>query len=293
MMNIAFLGLGAMGSRMATKLIEAGHAVTVYNRTPARAETLARLGARVAPTPREAASGADAVIAMVRDDDASADVWLADETGALLAMSPSALAIECSTVSLPHVHRLAAAFAGAGRRLTDAPLAGSRPQADAGQLIFFVGGSSADVEIAKAVLAPMAGAIHHAGAVGAGMAVKLMVNGLFGVQLAVFAELLGFARGAGVDVQRAIDIIGATPVCSPAARASAAAMAARSWSPAFPIDLVAKDFALLQRSANIADALVPLSTSTGKIYDQANAAGFGADNITGIVQLYDESGAAS
>ena len=287
MKKIAFLGLGAMGSRMATKLIETGHDVTVYNRTAERAVALVERGAQLADSPRAAAAGADIVLSMVRDDDASAEVWLADDTGALAGLGPGAMAVECSTLSLPHVRRLSAAFATAGRTFVDAPLAGSRPQAEAAKLIFFVGASEENFNIVKTVLAPLAAAIHHAGATGAGMTLKLMVNGLFGVQLAAFAELIGFARASGIDVPKAIDIIGSTPVCSPAANAAAGAMVARLWSPAFPIALVAKDFTLLHESMSSGTSSLPVSSCTGQVYADAIAAGFGADNITGVVQLYD------
>ena len=100
MSNIAFLGLGAMGSRMAAHLIKAGHKLTVWNRTPKAAEALLAAGATWAKTPAEAARGADFVIAMVRDDAASRSVWCDPATGALAAMQPGAIAIESSTLSV-------------------------------------------------------------------------------------------------------------------------------------------------------------------------------------------------
>lgn len=286
MSSISILGLGAMGSRMATRLIDAGHDVTVWNRTRTRADALVELGAKVADSPREAATGADFVLAMVRDDQASRDVWLDADAGALHGMGPETVALECSTLSVPWLRELAESFREAGRTLVDAPLAGSRPQAEAGQLIFFVGGPDAAFDRVKAILAPMAGAVHHAGDTGAGVTIKLMVNALFGAQLGVLAELIGFAARAGIAPSTAVDILGTTPVCSPVAKVSAAAMVAGQWAPAFPIDLVAKDFALLGRSAADCGASVPLSTRTGEVYAEGIERGFGDDNITGIVQLY-------
>lgn len=284
--TIAFLGLGAMGSRMAAKLVGAGNVVRVWNRTPERAVALAESGARIAGSPKDAATDADFVFSMVRDDDASRQLWLDEDQGALQALSSEAIAIECSTLSLPHIRELADAFGAAGRVLVDAPLAGSRPQAEAGQLIFFVGGAPEAFERVRPILEPMAGAVHHAGATGAGSTIKLMVNALFGAQLGVMAELLGFAQKAGIDPAAAIEIIGSTPVCSPAAKASADAMIAGAWAPAFPIDLVAKDFTLMDRSARQVSATVPLCQRTGEVYAKGVRDGIGGDNITGIVQLY-------
>ena len=286
MTRIAFLGLGAMGARMAARLLEAGHEVHVWNRTPARAEALAAVGATVAATPRAAAEGAGVVFAMVRNDAASQAVWLDEAEGALTAVAPEAVGVDCSTLSLGHVAGLAEAFGRAGRAFLDAPVAGSRPQAEAGQLIFLVGGAAPALARVRPLLEAMGSAVHHAGGNGAGATLKLMVNALFGIQLAAVAELIGFARDSGVDPEAAVGIIGQTPVCSPAAKVAAGAMLAGAFAPAFPIDLVAKDFALLDSSAAGVAAPLPLGTATGAIYKDAVTRGLGADNITGIVQLY-------
>ncbi|MEM9604063.1 MAG: NAD(P)-dependent oxidoreductase [Pseudomonadota bacterium] len=282
MTTIAFLGLGAMGSRMAARLLEAGHPVTVWNRGAGRVQPLVDRGATPADSPRTAARGADIVLSMVRDDTASERVWLDPVDGALQALGEHSIAVECSTVSLPHVTALATAFGQAKRTLVDAPLAGSRPQADAGALLFFAGGPGAAVDAITPVLQPLSGAVHHTGDVGSGTTLKLLVNALFGVQLAAVAELIGFAARAGLDTNAAVAVLGSTPVCSPAAKAAAEAMLAGHWAPAFPIDLVAKDFGLIAASA----ASVPLADAAGGVYTAGVDRGYGADNITGVVQLY-------
>ena len=281
-MNIAVLGLGAMGSRMAAKLIDAGHEVTVWNRSQARTTPQ---GATRAASPAAAAAGASLGISMLRDDAASYEVWLGDG-GALAALPETGVGIECSTLSLPFVSELGEVFAKAGRAFLDAPLAGSRPQAEAGQLIFFVGGDSQALETARPALEAMGAAVHHAGATGAGALVKLMVNALFGAQLALLGEVIGMAKRSGHDPARAVEILGATPVVSPAAKLSAGAMLGEAFPPAFPIDLVEKDFGLLAASATALDASVPLGEATRAIYAAAKEEGYGEDNITGIVQRY-------
>lgn len=285
MTRVAFLGLGAMGVRMAQRLMDARCALTVWNRHPERAEPLARAGAAVARTPSEAAADADVVISMVRDDAASAAVWLDAATGALAAMGPTAVGVECSTLTIDHVRHLAEAFRRAGRPLLDAPVAGSRPQAEAGQLIFLVGGAPDSLERVRPLLDAMGGAVHHAGGNGAGATLKLMVNALYGTQLAAVAELLGLAAKAGIDTRTAADILGTMPVCSPAARL-AAAMLAGNFAPAFPIDLVEKDLGMVESSAGTLGAPVPLSAAVRRIYADAKAAGLSDDNITGIARRY-------
>ena len=223
---------------------------------------------------------------MVRDDAASRAVWLDADTGALAGMAPGAVGIECSTLTVGQVLAFGDAFTRSGRAFLDAPLAGSRPQAEAGQLIFLVGGPEAALDRVRPLLDVMGGAVHHAGGNGAGAAVKLMVNALFGVQLAAMAELIGFARRTGLDAAKAVEIIGATPVSSPAAKAAAAAMLEGAFAPAFPIDLVAKDFGLVDRSARTADAAMPVSGAAGVVFRRGVECGFGDDNVTGIVKLY-------
>ncbi|MGF1477786.1 MAG: NAD(P)-dependent oxidoreductase [Geminicoccaceae bacterium] len=289
MTAIAFLGLGAMGSRMAARLIENGFELTVWNRSIDRTQSLAERGAKVASSPREAARGADFVFAMVRDDEASRSVWLDPATGALDAMSNGTVAVECSTLSVSHARALAKTFDERNIAFVDAPVAGSRPQAEAGQLIFLAGGRAETLARIRPALDVMGGAAHHAGDRGAGTVLKLMVNGLFGVQLATMAELIAFARRAGIDDRTAIDIIGSTPVCSPAAKGSAAAMLEGAFAPAFPIDLVAKDFGLIAGSATTLSAELPVSDAAGKVYERGAAKGYGGDNITGIIQLYGPS----
>jgi 3-hydroxyisobutyrate dehydrogenase len=286
MANIAFLGLGAMGSRMASNLAKAGHAVTVWNRDPTKATRLAAARLTVASTPRAAAVGADFVLAMLRDDAAAKAVWSDTATGAFAGMARGALAIDCSTLSVGCMRDLAGKAAQAGVDFLDAPLAGSRPQADAGQLIFFVGGDASCVARAEPILKATGSAVHHAGPSGSGAAVKLLVNALFGLQVAAMGELIGLAEALGLDAARMVEIIAATPVCSPAAKGAAAGMLARNFAPQFPIDLAAKDFAYVLSEAARANAAVPMAAATARVLADAVAQGLAGDNITGVAQLF-------
>ncbi len=286
MTNITFLGLGAMGSRMAEHLIKADHQVTVWNRTADKAEVLVQQGATLAPSPKAAVATADIVISMVRDDEASQQVWLDKATGALAAMPAHAIAVESSTLTPAWVTELASACAKRDLAFADAPVAGSRPQAEAGQLIYFVGTDGATFAKLKPVLSLMGGAVHHAGDAGTGAHIKLAVNALFGIQLTAVGELLGVLQKSNVDLEAAMAIIGATPVCSPAAKLSASAMIAGNFAPMFPISLVEKDFSYVEATAQLGEADTPLSTATRRALKVAMGKGFGNDNITGIAQLF-------
>lgn len=286
MAHITILGIGAMGSRMAMVLLKTGHTVTVWNRSADKTKPLAAAGANVADTPRAAAQGADFAISMVRDDHASRQVWLAEETGALAGLAKHAIVIESSTVTVTWVQELSNACAAAGLACIDAPVAGSRPQAEAAQLIYFVGGDASTVTKAEPILKTMSAAVHHVGSVGSGAALKLAINSLFGVQVAVIAELIGLIRRCGLDVAKAIEIIAATPVCSPAVKAAANAMLTGNFAPMFPLELVAKDFSYALDMAITNDAQAPLTQAAARVFAMAIAQGYGTDNITGVVQLY-------
>lgn len=285
MANVTVLGLGAMGSRMAVRLLDAGHRVTVWNRSPARAELLAARGASIAASPLEGVEDAEFAIAMLRDDEASRKVWLGP-SGALAGLPGGTVAIESSTLTIGWMRELSERCEARGTLFLDAPVTGSRPQAEAGQLIYFVGGEASVVARAEPVLKAMGGAVHHAGPAGNGAALKLALNTLFGVQVAVLAELLPMLRRAGVDVERATDILGQTPVMSPAARGAAAGMLARTFTAQFPVELVEKDFGYLL--VEVSDA--PLSRATRAVFAQAIERGFGGDNLTSVIRLYEATG---
>ncbi|WP_425648127.1 NAD(P)-dependent oxidoreductase [Agrobacterium leguminum] len=133
-------------------LVKAGHKVTVWNRTPDAAVPLVAAGTRQATTPKEAASGAAFVIAMVRDDQASRHVWLDPETGALAGMSAGTVAIESSTLTPGWVRELGQSASRQGVSFLEAPVSGSRPQAEAGQLVYLVDGSAGTLNRAEPLL---------------------------------------------------------------------------------------------------------------------------------------------
>lgn len=284
--SVAVLGTGAMGSRMAGALLRAGHEVTVWNRDANKALPVLQLGARAAATPRDAAREADFVLSMVRDDGASRDVWLAPGTGALEGVGPEAVAIESSTLSPRWVRELAALFKQRRVSFLDAPVAGSRPQADAAQLVYLVGGEGEAVERATPMLMAMGSAVHHAGPSGSGAAVKLIVNALLGIQVCAVAELLSLARHLKLDPGRLTDILAATPVLSPAAKGAAMSMNAANFAPLFPVELVRKDFDYLLDAAASEESPLPLSTAASALFARAAEIGLEDENLTTVAKLF-------
>jgi 3-hydroxyisobutyrate dehydrogenase len=280
--RVAFLGLGAMGQRMARRLADAGVELTVWNRSA----TASFVGARHAGKVQEAVAEAQVVFSMVRDDAASRAVWLGAD-GALSCVRPDAMVIECSTVSPTWVTELSTAASRAGVHLLDAPVVGSRPQAESGSLVFVAGGSLEMVERARPLLNHMGSAVHYVGASPAGSYVKLLVNALFGVQVAALAELLGFAAKAQLDMEMLMKALEGLPVLSPSAKGAAAGMLARRFEPLFPVDLAAKDFHYILKAAADLGSRVPTVRGVSEAFDEGRAQGLENENLTAIAKLYE------
>ena len=286
--NIALLGLGAMGSRMAANLLKADHALTVWNRTPEAAAALVAQGAKQAPTPRQAAAGADFVFAMVRDDEASREIWLSPHHGALEGLKEGAIAIESSTLTPGWIRELGLAVAARGSALLEAPVAGSRPQAETAQLVYFIGGDEAVLKQVKPLLMAMGSTITHVGPLGSGALVKLSTNALLGVQVTVLAELIGLLKRSGADVASAVTAIGGTAAWSPAANNLSSSMLAGNFSPQFPVELIEKDFGYAVDAAGSPEDVPTIAAARG-VFQKAVANGFGGDNMTSVVQLFTKS----
>ena len=215
MSRIAFLGLGRMGAGMASRLLAAGHDVTVFNRTAARAEPLVRAGARLAGSPREACEGAEAVVAMTADDVSSRAIWLGEQGALAAGLLPRALAIECSTLSHAWVTALTRTARERGLRYIDAPVTGLPAAAAAGELTLLVGAEPQDLEAARPLLEALATRLFHFGPAGAGTIYKLVVNLIGSVQIASAAEGLALAERAGLDLERVVDAIAVSQAASP------------------------------------------------------------------------------
>lgn len=288
MTNIAVLGLGAMGSRMATNLIKAGHNVTVWNRSPAAAQPLVTLGAHQASTPKEAALGADFVMAMVRDDQASRQVWLDPNCGALAGMRAGAVAIESSTLTPNWIRKLGNRTSEQSVALLEAPVSGSTPQAESAQLVYLIGGEADILDRAKPLLEAMGSSIHHVGALGSGALAKLCTNTLLGIQVTVLAELIGMLEHSGADIAKVLDAVSATPVWSVVAGRISGSMQAGKFAPQFPIELIEKNFGYTLQAAG-SDQQAPTIAAARGVFRAGLDQNLGQENMTAVVKLFTKS----
>ncbi|HEU4920085.1 MAG TPA: NAD(P)-dependent oxidoreductase [Candidatus Limnocylindrales bacterium] len=250
MTAVALVGTGRMGSAMARCLARAGLPLVVHNRTRDRAEALAaELGAQVAATPAEAASGADVVLTMLADDAAVRSVYDGAE-GLLAGADRGTVLADLSTVTPDTLRAFDAAARSAGVGLLDAPVSGSVTTAEAGQLTLMVGGAAEDLERARPALEPLAKAIVHVGPLGSGAAMKLAVNTvIFGLNEAL-AEGLVLAEAAGIDRSVAYGVIAESAVGAPYVGYKRAAFLEPDATPtAFALDLAEKDLRLIETLA--------------------------------------------
>ena len=283
MKKIAFLGVGVMGSGMTNRLLDAGFAVTVWNRNAARAEPLRQKGAAIAPSPRQAAETADVVIAMVADDNASRAVWTGKE-GALAGLREGAVALECSTLSPEWVTELAGLVEARGASFLDAPVTGSRPQAAKGEVLFLVGGDPTALESVRDVLRPMSRDAVHMGPVASGARMKLVNNFMSAVQAVALAEALAFSHECGLDPVAAMHVLTNGAPGSPLVKTVGARMMARDYAVNFFLRLMRKDVSYASEEAKRHGVELRTAAAALVRFDQAIAAGWGDADFAAVAE---------
>ncbi|MGH3020666.1 MAG: NAD(P)-dependent oxidoreductase [Gaiellaceae bacterium] len=280
MSTVAVIGLGAMGTRIARRLLAAGHEVSVWNRSPARAEGLAELGATPAASPAEAAGRSEAVVTTVSDP-AALEAVSEGSSGIAAGAGASATVIEMSTVGPAAVARLASVL-GPGTGLLDAPVLGSVSEAESGSLRIFVGGPAELVERWTPLLSEL-GAPLHVGPLGAGAAAKLVANTtLFGT-LGVLGEALALADGLGLSREAAFDVLAETPLAAQAERRRAA-IESGEFPARFSLALARKDADLIAAAADAAGVDLRLADAARAWLADAEADGLGDRDYSAVLE---------
>jgi 3-hydroxyisobutyrate dehydrogenase len=281
--NVAILGLGTMGNGMAVNLLKAGFSLTVYNRTPEKAQALISSGARFASSPAEAARTASVVISMLADDTASREVWMGQH-GALSTVKEGTILVESSTVSPGWVAELATLAREKGAELLDAPVTGSRIQAEAGQLSFLVGGDDIALNAATPVLKAMSKEIVHLGPVGSGAKMKLINNFLCGVQIASLAEGLTWIERSGLDVEKALAVLKAGAPGSPLLGAISTRMTTHDYSVNFLLRLMAKDLLYAEEEAAHCNVDLKTAEAARSLFETAAAKGLAEKDMSAVIE---------
>lgn len=280
-MIVSILGAGAMGSLMASRLIKAGYEVNIFNRSEKSARERIKESFNYFESPKSAVQNADVVISMVTADEASKFVWLDEKSGALKNMKPGAIAIECSTLSLNWIHELSAHAKSQKITLFDAPVLGSLPQAEAGQLIFTVGADQEISDNLMKVFMSLGSKIEVMGKVGAGMATKLAANTYFAAQIVALKKSVELVSGSNVSQSNLLKLFSEIPAMSPALKGLIGLILANDHKPRFTPELISKDIRYAKLESKDSDNFY-----LGLIaeFEKAKTKGLGQQNITAIFE---------
>jgi 3-hydroxyisobutyrate dehydrogenase-like beta-hydroxyacid dehydrogenase len=276
--RVAFLGLGRMGAPMARRLIDAGHDVTVWNRTAAKAEGFPKHAA----SPVEAVTGAEVVITMLADPDAVRDVVFA--SGLAKALRPDAVFVDMSTIGVAVAQRMHESIE---RATLDAPVGGGVAQAEAGELVVLAGGAGPVLDRARSVL-DVFGEILRCGPAGCGQAAKLCFNAVLAVTMSGIGEAVALGEKLGLDTGLVLDVLrrgGARPMVE----RKGPMIASRDYTASFVISLLRKDANLVRDAARDGGAWAPLVSLAAEVYERAEREGLGDDDYAAVTELFRRS----
>ncbi|MFI6044633.1 2-hydroxy-3-oxopropionate reductase [Nocardia sp. NPDC051321] len=274
MTTIAFIGLGIMGSPMAVHLATAGHTVTAYNRTVAKAAPLVAAGGRAATSIADAVHRAEVICVMVPDSPDVKEV-LGGEKGVFDSAEPGALIIDFSSIRPDVTVELAKQAVARGFRLLDAPVSGGEKGAVDAALSIMVGGDAADFEEAKPILDVLGKTVVHVGPSGSGQTVKAANQLIVAANIQALAEAVIFLEAYGVDIEAALRVLGGGLAGSKVLDQKQHNMLSRTFVPGFRIDLHHKDMGIVTAAARAAGVVVPVGSLVEQLMASAKASGDG------------------
>ena len=284
MAKVAFLGLGVMGYPMAGHLAAGGHEVTVYNRTAAKAEAwVEKHGGRLAPTPAEAATGAEFVMACVGNDDDLRSVCTG-EAGAFAGMESGSVFVDHTTVSSMVTEEMAAAGAERGIAFVDAPVSGGQAGAENGQLVVMCGGDQAAYDSAEPVIASYAKLCRRLGGTGAGQLTKMVNQICIAGLVQGLSEGLHFAEKAGLDGRAVVEVIGGGAAGSWQMMNRYETMLDDKFEHGFAVNWMRKDLAICLATANENGASLPVTALVDQFYKDVQKMGGGRWDTSSLIK---------
>lgn len=266
--KIGLIGLGLMGRPMGHNLLKAGYSLTVWNRTPSRAESLVAAGAKLAGSPAEVAGASDVFITIVSDPPALEEVlWgFGRGAGALAALSSGSIYIDSSTVSPALARKIAGACQDRQIDFLDAPVTGGTWGAEKGELVFMVGGNLEVVQAAEPVFKVMGKRWFHLGPNGAGQTIKLAMNLILALQVDALAEALALVTGAGLEGEKLVEVMQSSMARSGVLDVKAPLLLKGEYPPSFPLRLMHKDVGLALQLAKEAGVVLPAGAAAFGTY---------------------------
>jgi 3-hydroxyisobutyrate dehydrogenase-like beta-hydroxyacid dehydrogenase len=285
--SIGFIGLGIMGQPMALNLIKAGHKLSVYNRTAAKAAALQAAGAHVASSSAEAARDAN-VVMMIVSDSAAVEEVVTGKGGILESLRAGTLVIDSSTISPAVSRKMACLVAGKGASWLDAPVTGSKHGAEKGELTFMIGGDRAAFDRALPILQVLGKKHIYCGAQGLGLSAKLAQNTIQATMLEVFCEGFVLAAKAGVRPETMLEIIQSSLARAALTDFKAPFIFKGDFTPYFPLKLMHKDLELAAEAGYAQGVPMPALAAVKEVYMAAKAQGKGDLDYAAIVTFLEE-----
>ncbi len=284
MAKVAFLGLGVMGFPMAGHLVARGHEVTVYNRSPAKAQAwVAKHKGKAAATPREAVQGAEFVMACVGNDDDLRSVCTGPD-GAFAGMTKGAVFVDHTTVSAAVTRELGTEASALALHFVDAPVSGGQAGAENGQLSIMCGGDPADYAKAEPVMAAYARICRLIGPSGAGQLAKMMNQICIAGLMQGLSEALAFGQKAGLDGEKVVEVISQGAAGSWQMVNRHKSMLADSFDFGFAVDWMRKDLGICLQTADEIGARLPVTALVDQFYKDVQLMGGGRNDTSSLIR---------
>ena len=280
-MKIGFIGLGIMGSRMATNLQKHGCSLVMFNRTRAKAEPLLGPCGTFSDSPAKVADQVEILFTMLAKPDAVEEMALR-ANGFLNYLRPNAVWVDCSSVNPSFSKKMAAAAKTRQIHFVDAPVTGSAAVAAEGKLVFWVGGEEADLETIRSLLLCMGNKIVHVGGHGMGTSLKMVINLLMGNAMAAFAEGMALGEGLGISRKVLFDSLLGLPAVAPFLAAKRNNIESGNYDPEFPLRWMQKDLHLASVSGYETDVALPVTNVTKELYRLAVREGHAIEDFSAI-----------
>jgi 3-hydroxyisobutyrate dehydrogenase-like beta-hydroxyacid dehydrogenase len=285
--TISYLGLGTMGSGMASNLLKAGYQLTVWNRSAEKCKPFARKGARVADTPADAARDVDLVIYMLSNDQAVEEVVFGAK-GILSGIKEGQIAIDMSTVLPATSLREEEAYAKRGVDFLDAPVFGSKKESAEAKLWIMAAGNKAIFEKVKPVLTKLGQTVHYFGKNGNAAAMKLVGNLIVALELEALSEGLVLAQKAGLDLNTVMEVVKVADFRSPLLVSNGQNILKRDFSPGFALKLMLKDAGLIQKFGDNLKSPIPALRVVERNLAAAVDLGFGKENASALIKALEK-----
>ena len=285
--KVGFIGLGIMGKPMARNLMEAGHDVTVFNRSRGKVDELAGEGATAADSPRQVAETCDIIVTILPDSPQVREV-MEGEDGVLAGASEGDLVVDMSTISPVVTRELAEVAAEQGVHLLDAPVSGGEPGAIAGKLSIMVGGSDEDFARAEPLFEAMGTAL-HVGPAGAGQVVKACNQVIVALNIAAVSEGLVLASKAGVEPAKVLDAISGGLAGSKVMEAKREKFLDHEFAPGFRVELHHKDTGIALATAREFGVTLPFTAAVDQMLQELREKGQGAEDHSALLTLFEDA----